>query len=173
MLLKDLLRYQPIEPATISDGWNYFFLFLLFASIIISVVVIIYFAKWLTLGPKFKKKWAKRLGRNKSNDHVHGVQVVKGKEVVIQSDYEEELRKKIEEAHSPQEKLDYQSRLDSHIKQKEKAEREVREAEEAKLAKIEEKAERARIQKEAKEEAKKLKEDYKQNKNKDKEKGKE
>ncbi len=170
MLLKDLLRFQPVEPATISDGWNYFFLFLLFAFIIISVVVIIYFAKWLTLGPKFKKKWAKRLGRNKGDNHVHGVQV-KGKEVVIQADYEDELREKIANSHSPQEKLDYQSKLDSHIKQKAKAEKEIREAEEAKLAKIEEKAERARIQKEAKDEAKKLKEEYK--KNKESQKGKE
>ncbi len=139
-----------------SDGLNYFLLFLLFGSIIVSVVVVIYFAKWLTLGPKVKAMFSKKA----RNEMVEGVQL-KGKEVIVDANYEEELRKKIAESHSPQEKLDYQSKLESHMKQKAKAEAEIKAAEEAKLAKLEEKEERQRIQQEVKEEAKKYKEESK------------
>ncbi len=153
------LQYQDINPL-MSDGLNYFFLFLLFFGIIVSIVVVIYFAKWLTLGPKLKKRWAKITRQDAKVEHEHGVRV-KGGAIEIQADYEEELRKKIEESTSPQEKLSHQTKLDSHIKQKEKAHRELREAEAAKLAKIEEKEERARIQREAKEELKKQKQESK------------
>ncbi len=164
--MKYELLYQDIEPQQFSDGLNYFFLFLLFFLIIVSVVVVIYFAKWLTLGPKVKKRWAKLLGKNSNNEHEHGVRV-KGGAVEIQADYEEELRKKIEESNSPQEKLSHQTKLDSHVKQKEKAHKEVREAEAAKLAKIEEKEEKARIQREAKEELKKQRQQLKNQKDKE------
>ncbi len=159
-MLINKLDYQIPDTYEISDGLNYFFLFLLFFGIIFAVVVIIYFAKWLTLGPKVKKRWAKITGKNKGDAVVEGVQI-KGKEILVDANYEEELKKKIAESHSPQEKLDYQNKLDKHLKQKVKAEEELRKAEEAKLAKIEEKEERARVQKEAKEEAKKYKEEAK------------
>ncbi len=164
MLKKELFnKAMRPELREISDGLNYFLVFLLFFLIIVSVVVVIYFAKWLTLGPKVKKRWNRILGRENKNEHEHGVRV-KGGQVEIQADYEEELKKKIEESESPQEKLSHQTKLDSHLKQKERAEREIREAEAAKLAKIEAKEERARVQKEAKEEIKKQKEALKKEK---------
>lgn len=144
----------------ISDGLNYFFLFLLFGIILVSVILVIYFAKWLTLGPKVKRRWAKITRKHVDNSPIDGVKI-KGKEIIVDANYEEELRNKIINAHSPQEKLDYQSKLDSHIKQKEKAENEIKSIEEAKLAKLKEKEERARIQKEAKEEAKRIKNNQK------------
>ncbi len=137
-MLTNKLDYQIPDTQTISNGLNYFFLFLLFAGIIVGVVIIIYFAKWLTMGPKLKARWARMTGKGKDNGPVDGVQV-KGKEILVDANYEEELKKKIQEAHSPQEKLAYQNKLDKHVKQKERAEREIREAEEAKLAKIQEK----------------------------------
>ncbi len=153
-MLNDTFLSKATETRQISDGLNYFLLFLMFASIIISVVVVIYFAKWLTLGPKLKKTFS----RKARNEMEHGVQL-KGKEIIVDANYEDELRRLIKESHSPQEKLDYQSKLDQHVKQREKAEAEIKAAEEQKLAKIQEKEERQRIQQEAKEEAKKYKEE--------------
>ncbi len=161
-MLTNTIYNQSVETlgTGLPDGLDYFLLFLLFFGVIVGVIVVIYFAKWLTMGPKLKARWAKITGKSKGPAVVDGVQV-KGKEIIVDANYEENLRKMIEEAHSPQEKLDYQSKLDAHIKQREKVEREIKEAEAAKLAKIQEKEELARIQREAKEEAKKLKEQNK------------
>ncbi len=155
MLNNTILR-SVIETREMSDGLNYFLLFLMFSLIIISVIVVMYFAKWLTWGPKLKSTFSKKA----RNEMVEGVQL-KGKEVIVDANYEEELRKLIANSHSPQEKLDYQSKLEKHLKQKEKAEAEIKAAEEAKLAKIQEKEETKRIQQEVKEETKKYKEESK------------
>ncbi len=161
MLLENILRtIQPQTRETLPDGVNYFLLFLMFTVIIISVVIVIYFAKWLTLGPKVKKRWAKITRKNKGPSKVEGVSTVKG-EVVVDANYEKELVRKIEEATSPQEKLDYQVKLESHRKQKALAEDAIKRSEQEKLAKIQEKEERARIKSEAKEEVKRIKQENK------------
>ncbi len=162
MLLNNLLKIQDTDTfaTQISDGLNYFLIFLMFAFIISSIVAVIYFSKWLTLGPKVKKRWNKILGKNKEEKNKDGVSIVKG-EVVVEANYEKELLKKIEESTSPQQKLDYQVKLEVHQKEKQKAEEKIRQIEEEKLAKIQEKEDRARIKAEAKEEAKKIKEQNK------------
>ncbi len=162
MLLNNLLKIQDTDTfaTQISDGLNYFLIFLMFAFIISSIVAVIYFSKWLTLGPKVKKRWNKILGKNKEEKNKDGVSIVKG-EVVVDANYEKELLKKIEESTSPQQKLDYQVKLEVHQKEKQKAEEKIRQIEEEKLAKIQEKEDRARIKSEAKEEAKKIKEQNK------------
>ncbi len=162
MLLNNLLKIQDTNTFTtqISDGLNYFLIFLMFAFIISSIVAVIYFSKWLTLGPKVKKRWNKILGKNKEEKNKDGVSIIKG-EVVVDANYEKELLKKIEESTSPQQKLDYQVKLEVHQKEKQKAEDKIRQIEEDKLAKIQEKEDRARIKSEAKEEAKKIKEQNK------------
>ncbi len=162
MLLNNLLKIQDTDTfaTQISDGLNYFLIFLMFAFIISSIVAVIYFSKWLTLGPKVKKRWNKILGKNKEEKNKDGVSIVKG-EVVVDANYEKELLKKIEESTSPQQKLDYQVKLEVHQKEKQKAEEKIRQIEEEKLAKIQEKEDRARIKSEAREEAKKIKEQNK------------
>ncbi len=166
-MLKETLLRATIDTrsADIPDGLQYFFLFLLFATIILSVVAVIYFAKWLTLGPKVKKRWNKILRKDKSNDMEHGVQV-KGKEVIVDASYEDELRRMIKESDSPQQQLEYQNKLEAHLKQKEKAQADIKRIEEEKLAKIAEKEELARIREEAKKEAKKIKDQQKADKEK-------
>ncbi len=153
---------QAIQPTSekLPDGLQYFLLFLLFAFIIVAIIVVIYFSKWLTLGPKVKRRWGRITRKGKSEKVVNGVQV-RGGEIVVDANYEQELRNKITNSNSPQEKLDYQVKLEEHLKEKEKAANEIKKAEEAKLAKIQEKEERARITREAKEEAKRLKEESK------------
>ncbi len=137
-------------------GLNYFFLFLLFFTIIFSVVVIIYFSKWLTLGPKLKRRWKRITRQEKKSEVINGVQV-RGGEVVIDANYLEALKISINQAGTPQEKLHYQQLIEKHEIEKSKAEKQIKEQEEIKLEKIRLKQEKKRISKEAKEEAKKIK----------------
>lgn len=44
----------------LSDGWNFFFLWMLFVSIIIFALSAYFYSRWNILGPKFKKRFAKR-----------------------------------------------------------------------------------------------------------------
>lgn len=164
MINETILR-QPIETLanTVPDGLNYFFLFLLFGGVILAVVIVIYFCKWLTMGPKLKKRWAKITRRDRGDSVVEGVQI-KGKEVIVDADHETSLQKKIAESESPQEKLAYQAKLDSHKKEKKRAEEQIKADEDARLAKIEEKEERNRIKQEAKDLRKKEKEKGKEEK---------
>lgn len=152
--------FVEITPYVLSDGLNYFLLFLLFAFIILSIVAVIYFSKWLTLGPKVKNRWAKIIGKNKGPSVVDGVQV-KGGEVIVDADYVNDINRKIKEAKTPQELLEYQLLLERHNKQAEEAKAKIRADEEAKLAKIQEKEELKRAREEAKKEAEILKQKQK------------
>ncbi|BDU67590.1 MAG: hypothetical protein TYPL_2430 [Candidatus Tyloplasma litorale] len=148
------------KSSSLSDGLNYFLLFALFFLVILFIVVIIYFAKWLTLGPGIKRFWGRITGKNKDKKIIDGV-YVKGKEVVVDDNYLNEIDQGIENARTPQELIDYQSKKEKHEKQKELAIAEIRKKEEAKLAKIELKEERIKIAKEAKQHSKKVKEEAK------------
>ncbi|NQX83247.1 MAG: hypothetical protein HRS50_00840 [Mycoplasmataceae bacterium] len=156
----------------LDDGLNYFLIFLLFTLIIIRVIIIIFFAKWLTLGPKIMKKWHNIKNRN-SEKSFDGVKV-KGKQIIVDQEYIVDIEEKIKKAETPQELLEYQILKENHEKQKIKAEKSVKEKEDVKLEKIEAKANRSRINSEAKSEAEKIKLEQKfiKKKNKKKKEGK-
>lgn len=162
-----LRNYDYVIDSTIrsieNDFVNYTLIFLLFFFIIIFVIVIIYYAKWLTLGPKLKRRFSKIFGKFKKKKSIDGV-TVKGKDILIDSNYIEEIELKIKNAETPQELLDLQAQRDKHNKQVEFLEKQIKQKEEQKLEKIKMKEERSRISKEMKEQSSKLKKEQKEQK---------
>ncbi len=153
------MRYIDIEPY--SDGVDYFLLFLMFAFIIGAVIAVIFFAKWLTLGPKVKHKFNQWFGKDKNAGNTEGVQV-KGGEIIIDAGYVDEINAKIKAAKTPQELLEYQLLLEKHNKKADEAKAKIKADEEAKLAKLQEKEELRAAREEAKKEAEILKKQQKE-----------
>lgn len=151
---------QDIMTLNIPDTVNYILIAFMLLSIIIIVICIIFFAKWLTMGPKLKAKWRKIIGKASGDKGLDGVKI-KGKLVVIQDGYVEEIREKIKNAQTPQELLEYQIQLENHNKQKNISETEIKVKENEKLEKVEAKAESKILKAEAKIESTKLKSEEK------------
>lgn len=147
----------------LSDGLNYFLIFFFFAMIIILVFCIIAFAKWLTWGPSWKRKWNKLIGKSSSKKGQEGVKV-KGKEIIVDESYIIEIDEKIKKAETPQELLEHQISKEKHEKQKIKAENEIQEKENLKLEKLESKDNKKRLKQEAKVMNSELKQKNKENK---------
>lgn len=150
------------SQAGLSDGLNYFLIFLMFFLIIAAVIFFIMFAKWLTVGPKLKKRWNKLF--NKVDPNAENGIKIKGKEVVVDDQYIVEIEKSIAEAKTPQELLEQQIKLENHNKQKLLAEEKIKKDEQEKLEKLESKEERKKLNTEAKQTAKELKKQEKERK---------
>lgn len=148
---------------SISNGLNYFFIFLMFFCLIGFSIFIICFSKWLTMGPKFKAKLHKIKSKLFGKKDFEGVVVKKG-EVVVDFDYIKEVEEKIKTANTPQELLELQLVKDGHEKAKISAKEKIKLDEDSKLQKINDKSEKGRIRKEAKEQGAILKTEEKQNK---------
>ncbi len=147
----------------ISDPLNHFFIALMFIFIIFSIIGVIFFAKWLTLGPKVKSKFSSIFGKNKNSFEKNGIKI-KGKEVIIDENYISEINEKIKNANTPQELLEYQILLEEHKKQTDDIRKKIKEKEDQKLDKLEQKRKNKELSKNAKEEAKMLKKEYKDKK---------
>lgn len=156
-------NFSLIRESQLSDGLNYFLLSMLFLGVMFLVVGIWMFAKWLTVGPKLKRRKNKFLNIFKKNKSVDGVGIKKG-EIIIENDYLDELDKEITNTTNPQELLKLQNKKVAHIKEKEKLERTIKEKEEKKLEKIERKKEMKRIKEDTKQRSKELKDEAKKNK---------
>lgn len=149
------------ETYQISDELNHFLVALLLLLIIFLAIGIWLFAKWLTAGPWFKKKYNKLFKKEKTA--AEGIELVKGK-VVIDSNYVDELENKIKNAETPQELLELQLLKESHEKEKIRLEKEVADKEIAKLDKLQQKEDKNRIKAEMKQKQKEYKEKEKQRK---------
>lgn len=145
--------YNPPYPEWV----DYLFLTLLFLGIILFIIGIWIFAKWLTTGPKFKRTWAKITGKNKGEKHTDGVIVKKG-EIYVEEGYIESIDEDIRRAKTPQELLEAQLRKEKHEQEYVGAKEKIREDEENKLAKIEAKEEKKQARQDAKDLRKELKE---------------
>lgn len=144
----------------LPNGVHYFLIALLFLFVISSVIGIVIFAKWLSWAPKFKNRWNQLIGKATANSGKDGVKI-KGKEIVVDSDYLSEIDEKIKNAKTPQELLEFQILKENHEKEKIVAEAKLKQEEEAKLEKLKIKEDRSRINTEAKEYAAKVKEEKK------------
>lgn len=140
--------------SSIPDGVQHFLVWLLLFCVIALVVAIWIFAKWLTAGPWFKKKWNKLFNKNKET--VEGVELVKG-EVVVDNNYINELDERIKKAETPQELLELQLMKENHEKERIRLEEEIAQQEKDKLAKVQQKEDKARIKAEMKEKEKEFK----------------
>ncbi len=152
---------QTPEIYQIPDELNHFLVALLLLIIIFAALGIWLFAKWLTAGPWFKRKYKKIFKKEK--DNVEGIEVVEG-EIVVDANYINELDEKIKNAETPQELLELQLLKEKHEKEKLRLEQEIADKEAAKLAKLQEKEDKARIKAEMKEKEKEYKEKEKQRK---------
>lgn len=133
--------------SSIPAPLNHFLVALLLLIIIFVAIGIWIFAKWLTAGPWFKRKFNKLFKRDKET--VEGVEIVKG-EVVVDANYLEQLDEEIRKAETPQELLELQLRREQHVKEKERLEQELADKEAAKLSKLQAKEDKTRLKAEAK-----------------------
>ena len=159
--------YAEIAPTAskLPDWSNYLLIFLFFTTIIILVFVIIAFAKWLTWGPSWKRKWNNFLSKFSGKKPQDGV-IVKGKEIIVDENYITEIEQKIDQAKTPQELLEFQIIKENHEKQKLKAETEIIERENEKIEKLEAKENKKVLKENAKKVKKDLKEKEKETKQK-------
>lgn len=156
-------EFYYVQTATqMSDSLNEFLVALLLLIIIFVAIAIWLFAKWLTAGPWFKKKFNKMFKRNK-DDSSEGINVVKGK-VVVDQNYIDEIDEKIKNAETPQELLELQLLKETNEKERIKLEKEIAEKDAEKLAKVEKKQDKARIKSEMKEKQKEFKANEKEKK---------
>ena len=163
---------QLIGSTTFPD-WAYYLTLSLFFLLIMGFVIWSWiFAKWLTAGPKFKKKWINFKNKLKKNKREKGILIEDG-EVLIEEKYLIDIDKKIKEAKTPQELLDLQQQKEKLEKSVEEEKRLIKIVEEEKIEKIKNKEEKIRIKNESKEIEKKLKEKDKIKKQEQKEKKKE
>lgn len=160
-----LLNETIDKGVKMSDPLEHFFVALLFIAIIAFAIAVIFFAKWLVLGPWFRKKWNKITGSNK--EKVEGVKVVNG-EVVVDEEYISDIDKKIAAAETPQELLEAQLLKEKVEKERIRLNDEQKEKENKKLEKQNAKSEKARVRAEMKQQEKEYKEKQKQEKGKKK-----
>lgn len=157
------------EVQKLSDPLNHFLVALLLILIIFAVIAIWIFAKWLTAGPWFKRKFNKLFKKKETGND--GVELVKG-EVVVDNQYLISIDEKIKNAETPQELLELQLLKENHLKEKERLEKEIAEKEAEKLAKLQQKEDKSRIKAEMKEKEREFKAKEKERKAKAKEEGK-
>ncbi len=158
-----------IPTASGLPNWvHYLLLSLLFTLIIGFIIFVIFFAKWLTAGPKLKSKY-RRITSKITGKKTPGKVTVKGGEIVENIDYLNEIDKKIKNADTPQELLELQILKENHEKSKIDAQNKIREKEDSKLEKINKKIEQKRIRKEAQIKSKEIREKEKEQKSKLKE----